>query len=97
LKTLSLASNSLAFEQLSIIPQVATGTIDVEFTVAVKAPVTVQLKDSAGHTLLYDEKQLSNGNYHRMLELAPYPTGDYFIIIEQEGSTYVKQIVKYKS
>ena len=97
LKTLSIASNSLAFEQLSIIPQVATGTIDVEFTVAVKAPVTVQLKDSAGHTLLYDEKQLSNGNYHRMLELAPYPTGDYFIIIEQEGSTYVKQIVKYKS
>ncbi|MFM7729265.1 MAG: PDZ domain-containing protein [Flavobacteriales bacterium] len=97
LKSLSLENNSLSFEQLSLIPQVASGSIDVEFSVAVNSSATVQLKDGEGHTLLYDEKQLPNGNYRRTLDLAPYPLGNYFIIIEQEGKTFVKQIVKYKS
>lgn len=97
LQSLALSPNSLQFEQLSLVPQVARGSIDVEFALLEAGPVSVQLKDREGHTLLYDEKQLAEGNYKRSLELAPYPTGSYFIIIEQSGKSFVKQIVKYKS
>jgi hypothetical protein len=56
----------------------------------------VQLKDSKGYTLLYDEKQLKDSAYERTFELAPYPAGDYYLIIEQAGKSYVKQVVKYR-
>lgn len=96
LQSLSLSDNSLVFDQLSLIPQVARGAIEVEFSLPSDSPVTLQLKDQEGHTLLYDEKSISQGGYKRTIELAPYPEGDYFIIIEQAGKAYVKQIVKYK-
>ena len=97
LQSLSLSNNSLVFEQLSLIPQVARGAIEVEFALSSDSPVTLQLKDQEGHTLLYDEKSISQGSYKRTIELAPYPAGDFFIIIEQGSKTYVKQIVKYNS
>jgi len=97
LSKLELEANSLSFESLSLVPQVSRGTIEIQFAIHSTEPVQVQLKDSEGHTLLYDEKQLQEGGYQRTLELAPYPEGDYYIIIEQAGKTFVKQIVKYKS
>ncbi len=95
--TLSLKGNTLVFDQLSLVPQVNKGSIEVQFTLAGTAPILVQLKDKEGNTLLYEEKQLVSGNYQRTLELAPYPAGDYFIIIEQGSKQYAKKIVKYKS
>jgi C-terminal processing protease CtpA/Prc len=94
---LSLKGNTLVFDQLSLVPQVIMGSIEVQFTLTDTAPVLVQLKDKEGHTLLYEEKQLVNGNYQRTLELSAYPAGDYFIIIEQGSKQYAKKIVKYKS
>jgi len=94
---LSLKGNTLVFDQLSLVPQVNLGSIEVQFTLTDTAPVIVQLKDKEGHTLLYEEKQLVKGNYERTLELSPYPAGDYFIIIEQGTKQYAKKIVKYKS
>ena len=93
---LSLKGNSLVFDQLSLVPQVNKGSIDVQFTLPGTAPILVQLKDKEGHTLLYEEKQLEKGNYQRTLELSPYPAGDYFIIIEQGTNQFAKKIVKYK-
>jgi hypothetical protein len=60
-------------------------------------PVTVELKDKEGHTLMYEEKHLEKGNYQRTLELSLYPAGEYFIIIEQGSKQFTKKIVKYKS
>ena len=96
-KALSLKGNSLVFDQLSLVPQVNKGSIDVQFTLPGTAPILVQLKDNEGNTLLYEEKQLVKGNYQRTVELAPYPAGDYFIIIEQGTNQFAKKIVKYKS
>lgn len=94
--TLSLKGNTLDFDQLSLVPQINRGSVEVQFTLTETAPVTVQLKDKEGHTLLYEEKQLVNGNYKRTLELSAYPASDYFIIIEQGSKQYAKKIVKYK-
>jgi len=97
LTSLALSPNSLVFNQLSLIPLVSKSSVEVEFSLPTDSPVTVQLKDQSGHTLLYDEKQLTQGTYKRSIQLAHYPAGDYYIIIEQAGKSFVKQLVKFKS
>jgi len=96
LKALELQPNSLVFNQLSFIPDSATGAIEVQFSVTSKEPVTVVLKDREGHTLLYDEQTLLQGSYKRLITLSAYPEGDYTVVIEQQGKSFAKKIVKYQ-
>lgn len=95
LKSLELQANSLVFDRLSFIPNASTGELDIEFALPSKETVTVVLKDKQGHTLLYEEQVQTQGNYKRTLSLSAYPDGDYFIIIEQQGKSFAKQLVKY--
>ena len=94
--TLSTAGKSLVFDQLSFVPRIAEGNIEVHFALPGASAVIVQLTDHEGNTLMYDETPLVKGNYQRTLAFSAYPAGDYFIHIEQAGSLYVKKIVKYK-
>jgi membrane-associated protease RseP (regulator of RpoE activity) len=96
LSMLALGANTIAFNELSLVPAVSNCSIAVRFSLEANATVVVQLKDGKGYTLLYDEKQLKDSAYERTFELAPYPTGDYYLIIEQAGKSYVKQVVKYR-
>ena len=96
LKLLELQSNSLAFDQLSFIPNASSGDIEIQFSLTSKEPVTVVLKDKEGHTLLYDEQVLSQGTYKRAIAMSAYPEGDYYIVIEQQGKSFAKQLVKYR-
>lgn len=96
LKALELQPNSLVFNQLSFIPDSGTGAIEVQFSLTSKEPITVVLKDQEGHTLLYDEQMLLQENYKRLIALSAYPEGDYYIVIEQQGKSFAKQIVKYR-
>jgi hypothetical protein len=91
-----LSANSLKFEQLSFIPDAASGAIEIQFSPTTKTTVTLTLKDSEGHTLLYDEQALQESGYKRSIAMSAYPLGDYFIVIEQDGKTFAKQIVKYR-
>jgi hypothetical protein len=77
-------------------PTPGTGDIEVEFSLASREPVTVMLKDREGHTLLYDEQKLEQGPYKRTIAMSAYPTGDYYIVIEQQGKSFAKQLVKYR-
>jgi membrane-associated protease RseP (regulator of RpoE activity) len=95
-KTLELQPNSLVFDQLSFIPNASSGEITIEFSLPSKESITVVLKDKIGHTLLYDEQPQNQGNYKRTVSLSAYPDGDYFIIIEQQGKSFAKQLVKYR-
>jgi len=96
LKSLELQSNTLAFDQLSFIPNAISGDIEIQFSLASNEPVTVVLKDKEGHTLLYDEQVLSQGTYKRRIAMSAYPEGDYYIVIEQQGKSFAKQLVKYR-
>jgi C-terminal processing protease CtpA/Prc len=95
-KLLKLNPNSLEFEQLSFIPNVATGDIEVQFALTSKEPVTVVLKDTDGHTLLYEEQNLNQGSFIRTISMSAYPAGDYYVVIEQQGKSFAKQLVKYR-
>ena len=95
-KLLELKPNSLDFDQLSFIPNAGTGDIEVEFSLASKEPVTVMLKDKEGHTLMYDEQTLKQGPFKRTIAMSAYPPGDYYIVIEQQGKSFAKQLVKYR-
>ena len=93
---IKLKTNSLDFDQLSFIPNAATGDIEVQFSLASKGTVTVVLKDKVGHTLLYDEQTLQQGLFTRNIAMSAYPIGDYYIVIEQQGKSFAKQLVKYR-
>jgi C-terminal processing protease CtpA/Prc len=95
-KALSLPHNSLTFDQLSFIPNAGTGSIEVQFSLPSQDPVTVVLKDKEGHTLLYDEQTLSQGMYKRSIAMSAYPEGNYYIVIEQQGKSFAKELVKYR-
>jgi hypothetical protein len=95
-KALSLQPNSLTFDQLSFIPNAGTGSIEVQFSLPSQDPVTVVLKDKEGHTLLYDEQTLSQGVYKRSIAMSAYPEGNYYIVIEQQGKSFAKELVKYR-
>ena len=96
LSKMELTSNSLSFEHLSIIPNADNGNIEIDFKLLSEKPFTVIMKDSEAHTLLYDELQQPKENYRRIIALSGYPVGDYFLVIEQEGKSFSKKIVKYE-
>jgi C-terminal processing protease CtpA/Prc len=95
-KSLELQPNALLFNQLSFIPNSTSGDIEVQFSLASNDPVTVVLRDKEGHTLLYDEQALNQGPYNRSIAMSAYPEGDYYLVIEQRGKSFAKQVVKYR-
>jgi C-terminal processing protease CtpA/Prc len=96
LKLLELQPNSLVFNQLSFIPNSSSGDVEVQFALTSKDPVTVVLRDKEGHTLLYDEQVPDDGAYNRSIAMSAYPEGDYYLVIEQQGKSFAKQLVKYR-
>lgn len=94
--TISTSGNSIVFDQLSLVPQITQGSIDVYFRLPTAAAVVVQLTDHEGNSLMYEETLPVNGSYQRTIDFVDYPAGDYFIRIEQASGLYVKKIVKYK-
>jgi len=96
MQTLNISAKRLVFDQLSFIPQPAVGLVEISFTTSQELPVTVVLKDESSQVLLYDERNLTNNSYERLIDLNAYPTGSYYIIIQQGDSAFSKKLVKYQ-
>ncbi|MFN5620911.1 MAG: PDZ domain-containing protein [Flavobacteriales bacterium] len=89
-----IPTESIGFDQLSIVPKPALSAVDLQFTLTESAPFSVVIQDEAKQTLVYDERGNNATDYSRLIDLRDYPAGSYYLIIAQGNNAYCKKLVK---
>jgi C-terminal processing protease CtpA/Prc len=92
--SMEVSAVSISFDRLSIVPKPALNSVEIQFALTGQEPYTVVLQDENKQVLVFDERNEKNLEYARMIELADYPVGNYYLIITQGSSTYCKKLLK---
>ncbi|MEM9887948.1 MAG: TonB family protein [Bacteroidota bacterium] len=82
----------LVLHQFELAPNPSSGDIQVRFQAATE-PIAIKIYDAKGSILYQEAIPNFSGTYNERLQLKNTSKGIHFLVIEQQGKTFVKQLV----
>lgn len=81
-------------KKLDVFPNPTHGFTTIRFNVAREDKLQIQVIDRLGRTVLLQQRQYEKGNYTESLDLTPYPSGLYSIMITGQNGTRHANLIK---
>jgi C-terminal processing protease CtpA/Prc len=88
------AHGDLVLENISFLPNISTGKIQLRFETSNASKTRVELTDADGSTLFLEERMLSDKLYSNAIDMSDFPAGTYYLRITQDGHSLSKKIEK---
>ncbi len=86
--------NELDLGDLRIFPNPSNGFYRIQFDVAEKGDLTVDVHDASGERVYQEKITGFKGRYERTLDLSDRASGNYFLVIGRNGKATSRKLVK---
>ncbi|WP_175470566.1 S8/S53 family peptidase [Pedobacter hartonius] len=79
--------------EMSIYPVPAKNELNIIFSISEASPIQLSLVNLSGQVLYRENKNNFSGLYQNQLNISPYPSGVYFIVLKAGNKSYTKKFI----
>ena len=86
--------SELRLNDLRVVPNPGNGFFRIQFDVADKGELLVNVHDATGEKVYEERSSGSSGRYERILDLTDKAPGTYFVVITTNGKSTARKLIK---
>ncbi|MBK9418379.1 MAG: PDZ domain-containing protein [Flavobacteriales bacterium] len=86
--------SELRLNDLQVVPNPGSGFFRIQFDVADKGELLVNVHDATGEKVYEERSSGSSGRYERILDLTDKAPGTYFVVITTNGKSTARKLIK---